>query len=120
MLLFRSIVVGLLGACCLLLAVRPRCEIAVRSLPAGPARVSSWEGPRPTIIDVAPLIAPGELAKLLRLAPGEHVIAIDDARVAGDLEAGALLAKVELAPKHYVDLTVAGSLGERRVLVLLH
>ena len=120
MLLFRSIVVGLLGACCLLLAARPRCEIAVRSVPALPTHAPTWESLRPTIVDVAPLVAPGELAKLVRLSPGEHVIAIDDARVAGDLEAGALLAKVDLAPKHYVDLTVAGPLGERRVLVLLH
>jgi hypothetical protein len=120
MLLFRSIVVGLLGACCLLLAVRPRCEIAVRSLPAFPAHVSAWEGPRPTIIDVAPLMAQGEVAKLVRLAPGEHVIAVGDAHVAGDVEAGAVLATVDQRPGRYVDLTVAGPLGERRVLVLLH
>ena len=120
MLLFRSIVVGLLGACCLMLAARPRCEIAVRSAPGPRLLPSTWAGPPPTLIDVAPLVAPGELANLLRLSRGEHVIAVDDARVAGDLEAGALLAKVDLAPKHYVDLTVAGPLGERRVLVLLH
>lgn len=120
MLLFRSIVVGLLGACCLLLAARPRCEVAVRSLPAFAPNVSAWDGPRPTIIDVAPLMAQGEVARLVRLVPGEHVIAVGDVHVAGDVEAGAVLAGVDQRPGHYIDLTVAGPLGERRVLVLLH
>ena len=119
MLLFRSIVVGLLGACCLLLAVRPRCEIAVRSLPRS----------RPTVRPGRPAPddhrcraagrAEASSPKLVRLAPGEHVIAIDDARVAGDSRR-ARCSQVDQRPEHYVDLTVAGPLGERRVLVLLH
>jgi hypothetical protein len=117
MLVYRSVVVGLLAACCLLLAQRQRIEIRV---PATHVPPPAWESPRPTIVDVAPLIAPGELGKLVRLAPGERVVAVDDTPTTDTLEAGALLAKADVGPRRYVDLTVTGPLGERRVLVLMH
>jgi len=116
MLLFRSVIVGLLGACCLLLAQRPRCEITLRTPPAPRAQVP--QGPQ--IIDVAPLVAPEEIGRLVRLAPSEHIVEIGSTRVASDVEAGALLARMDPRPDHYIDLTVAGVAGERRVLVLLH
>jgi len=118
MLLFRSIVVGMLAGCLLLLAQRPRP--AVLLVPSGPQVNSLREGPRPTIIDVAPLVAPEELVRLVRLAPGEHIVDVNGAHVSGDLEAGALISRIDPRPERYVDLTVVGALGERRVLVLMH
>lgn len=100
MLVFRSLVIGLLGACCLLLAQRQRVELRTPFV-IRPG-ISTWDGTLPpTIVDVSPLVAQDQLDALVRLRPGEHVIAMD-------------------APQHYVDVTVAGPFGERRVLVLMH
>ena len=100
MLVFRSLVIGLLGACCLLLAQRQRAE--VRAPLVMPRVASTWDGTLPpTIVDVSPLVAPDQLAALVRLQPGEHVASVD-------------------APQRYVDVTVAGPFGERRVLLLTH
>jgi hypothetical protein len=118
MLVYRSVVVGLLAACCLLVARRQRIEVRM-AVPAQP-HVSTWGAAPPQIIDVAPLIAPGELAKLLRLAPAERVVAVDDTPTGDNFEAGALLARLDVGSQRYVDLTVTGPLGERRVLVLMH
>jgi hypothetical protein len=100
MLWFRSLVVGLLGACCLLLAQRPRIEIrAPLVLKPG---ISAWDGTLPpTVVDVSPLVADDQVAGLVRLQPGEHVVATD-------------------GPQRNVDVTVAGPFGQRRVLVLMH
>lgn len=73
-----------------------------------------------SVIDVAPGVAPAQIAALIPLAPGEHVAAINDRVPASDLEAGAAIAS---PPGHgsFLDLTVASPAGdERRVLVLLH
>ena len=100
MLWYRSIVVGLLGACCLLLAQRPRCEVRA-PLVIQPG-ISTWDGTRPpTIVDVSPLVAQDQLVSLVRVQPGEHIQSIE-------------------APARYVDVTVAGPFGERRVLLLTH
>ena len=117
MLLFRSLALGLLGACVMLLAHRPECEI--RFAPSSVvARASA--PPSAAIVDVAPGIAAAQLGPLVRLAPGERVIAVGEHAVSGDLEAGAVLAALDARSGSYVDLTVAGAVGPRRVLVLLH
>jgi hypothetical protein len=115
MLVFRSIALGLLGACFLLLATRPtevRIERVPVQQPAPP--------PSATIIDVAHGVTTSQLAQLVRLQPNEHVVAVDDRPVTGDLDAGAMIAANESTARQFVDLTVSGSSGERRVLVLLH
>ena len=100
MLVFRSLVVGLLGACCLLLAQRQRIEVRA-PLVIKPG-ISTWDGTLPpTIVDVSPLVPDDQLAALVRLQPGEHVVGMD-------------------APHRYVDVTIAGPSGERRVLLLTH
>lgn len=100
MLVFRSLVIGLLGACCLLLAQRQRVE--VRAPVVIKPGLSTWDGTLPpTIVDVSPLVAQDQLAALVRLQPGERVVGMD-------------------APQRYVDVTVAGPFGERRVLLLTH
>ena len=71
------------------------------------------------VIDVAPGVAPAQIAALIQLAPGEHVSAVNDRVPASDLEVGALIAS-QPRPGQFLDLTVASPAGERRVLVLLH
>ena len=118
MLVYRSIALGLLGACLILLADRPPVEVRIERdvgrvvlPPAMPAA---------SIIDVAPGATARELASLIRMSPGEHVAAVDDVPVAGDLDAGEALARLALGAHRYVDLTIARGYGTRRVLVLLH
>ena len=118
MLLFRSLALGILGACLMLLAQRPECEVRLAQLPPV---VRTVQAPPPaSIVDIASGVAPTQLGSLVHLSPGEHVIAVGERPVAGDLEAGALLAQLDARSGNYVDLTVAGSTGPRRLLVLLH
>ncbi len=105
MLVFRSLVLGLLGACAILLAQAANRPIVVQA--ATPAN-------RATIIDVAPGVS--DVTPLLSLAPGEHVLAVGERAVLTDLEAGAAIRDLHALPGAYVDLTTT----ERRVLVLLH
>jgi len=127
MFVYRSVALGLLGACCLLLATRP--PIAVVSQTPGQIFVASSReatatprpsGPEATIVDVAPGITASQLAGVLRLLPDERVVSIDDMPVSGTLDAGVSLANVELRPGRYLDLGVKNKHGERRVLVLMH
>lgn len=129
MIVFRSLAIGLLGACFWLLATRP-VEIVVRDqprslFPPGDVRRLSGIGlaaplEAPTIIDVAPGVTAAQLPSLVQLQNGEHVTTVDDTPVAGDLDAGRVLAQLDLHARSFVDLGVAGPHGERRVLVLLH
>ena len=117
MLVFRSLALGLLGACFLLLATRPTDVRIERQLVPIQQPVPP---PSATIIDVAHGVTASQLAQLVRLLPSEHVVAVDDRPVTGDLDAGAMIAANESTARQFVDLTVSGSSGERRVLVLLH
>ncbi len=125
MLVFRSIALGLLGACVLLLAQRSPERVWIEHerepVAARPAVAM------PTIIDVAsglpgmpgmPLMNAHQIAQLVRLGPGERVTSVDDQPVAGNLDAGTAIG--EPAARHFLDLAVAGPRGERRVLVLFH
>jgi hypothetical protein len=117
MLLFRSLVLGLLGACILLLAMRPPTRLRIEHDRTVIYRPSP---PVATLVDVANGVPLAQLASLVRLGGGERVIAVDDRAVTGDLAAGAALATLEARPR-FVDLTVAGGhAGERRVVLLLH
>jgi hypothetical protein len=104
MLVFRSLVLGLLGACAILFAQAANRPVVVQAASAN----------RATIIDVAPGVT--DVIPLLGLAPGERVLSVGDRTVLTDLEAGAAIRDTRQAPGHYVDLTTT----ERRVLVLLH
>jgi hypothetical protein len=118
MLVFRSLTLGLLAACFLLLAIRPVYEVRV-TRDARPQR----EAPAPpaaTIIDVAAGVSASQLPAMLALAPDERVVAVDDQSVGSDLDAGTLLASRELDSQRYIDLEVEGARGARRLLVLLH
>jgi hypothetical protein len=116
MLVFRSIALGLLGACCLLFASHPLVALyVVHERPASAASSSTA-----TIIDVAAGFDPANVPALVHLSPDEHVVAVNDVPVHGDLDAGAALAAGPLLGGHYADLDVQGPGGARRVLVLLH
>ncbi len=104
MMLYRSLVVGLLGACLYLLASRAPATRIVHAAaaqarpPSVPVLVPK---PGPTLIDVSSQMSPAQLVSLVRLAPNEHIAAYDDHRA-------------------YVDITVDGPRSERRVLLLVH
>lgn len=121
---FRSLVVGLLGACCLLLAMRPPVTVVApgpgHTLATTPAALQPCASTGPTIVDVAPGVTAAQLPALLHLLPDEHVISVNDAPVASTLDAGVALGKVALAGGRYLDLEIANTWGNRRVLVLLH
>ncbi len=119
MFLFRSLAIGLLSACVLLLASRPAYEVRIASEP--PPVLAAAPPTTATIVDVAPNVPASQLPALIGLAPGEHVVAIGDRAVASDLDAGATLVTSGLRGGSYVDLTIGGgAAGSRRVLVLLH
>jgi len=121
MLVFRCLVVGLLGAACLLFATRPPAR---QVSPTEVVVVPPWSvhheappmGPPVTVIDLAPGVSGELLVNLIVLAANEHVTAIDgqpvrDARVA--------LATLAMQPHQYVDVSIASDAGaSRRVLVL--
>jgi len=117
MLLYRSFVVGLLGACCLLLAARPRPEIRLLAAPA-PAVVNET----PSIVDVSAQIDPVALAELLHVPPGAQVLAsgpswsFADTSVARSEDLAPILAQRMPQPGNFIELTVNG----HRVLVLAH
>ena len=116
MLLFRSLALGLLGACFWMLATRPTVIIAAPE----PSRADVVHEEAPTILDVSPAVTRDQLPALVHLRNGEHVVAIDDAPVASDLDAGRLLASIDRASQKFVELGVAGPRGSRRILMLLH
>jgi hypothetical protein len=98
-------------------------EVKVRDKPAQPAPTYADV----TVVDVARGVDAGTLASLVRLRADERVVAVDDQQVENDFAAGALIARRlpngaarDLASGKYLDLTVTGATGARRVLVLMH
>ncbi|MEZ4403740.1 MAG: hypothetical protein R3B06_27195 [Kofleriaceae bacterium] len=103
---YRSVVLGLLGALALLAATRGQPP------PTPPAAA------RDAIVDVSRQAAGDRVLALLGLGPGERVTAIGDAPATLEDVPAAWRA---LASGSYLDLTVAGPGGAaRRVLVLAH
>ena len=120
---FRSFAVGLLGACCLLLATRPQTSLVLGNAP--PILVlpqpAHCEAPPSsavpvTVIDVAPGVTGTLLAQLIVLAANERITAIDDVHVA---EGRTALAALGPLHRQYVDVAITSDVGaSRRVLVL--
>jgi hypothetical protein len=100
MTLYRSLVLGLLGACLVLLAHHGNVEThTIREVRRAPVVQATL--PAPTLIDVSSQMSPDQLVSLIRLAPGEHISSLDDHHA-------------------YLDVTVQSARSERRVLVLVH
>ena len=122
MLVFRSFAIGLLAACFALLVMRPEVRVTHVVPTQVPTIALSQHrtDPAPTIVDVAPGISAAQLALAIRLAPGEQITSVDDVAVSGNVGAGLMLASRTLRSGEYIDFSVAGPRGERRVLALLH
>jgi hypothetical protein len=114
MMVYRTLVVGLLGAIALLVAERPTFERAE----ATPVVLATAPASEAAVVDVSRAIAGADPIPLLGLHPGERVVEIDG--VAADA--------IELAgrwaqafPGEYVDVGVSLAGGSsRRILVLVH
>jgi hypothetical protein len=121
MLVFRSLVLGLLGATVVLLVQRPvyvvTQPIGGESPPTAAARTTA--PPAVAIVDVAPGVGAQYWPALFHLGDDERIVAVDDRPVANQLEAGMWMTRPR-APGSFIDLAVAGPSGTRRVLVLLH
>jgi hypothetical protein len=120
--LFRSLTVGLLGACLytiLKLSAATPAQPVIAVAAAAPA-VLAPAPPAVTVVDVAYGVSPAQIVDLLRLGSGERVVAVDDLEVGSDLEAGAVIAGRGLGTREFVDLTIARGDTTRRLLVLQH
>ena len=139
--LIRLLTLGLLGACLgiLLILVNHRSEAHWCAAPRAPAPAVAVTNPI-TIIDLAPAATGAwsirDLADMIRLAPGEEIVAVDDHAVAlaygcgvaqhycdGAVLANGRLVKglpVAATADRFADFTVASASASRRVLVLIH
>lgn len=127
MLLFRSITVGLLGACLYMLAnVSERVDQSVMAPIVVQHVVEAPPAPPPpaiSIVDVGRGVPVATILSLLDIAPGERIASVDDHRVDNDPFAGMLLAEAVREGPRFVDLTIAARndvTRTRRLLVLLH
>jgi hypothetical protein len=119
--LFRSVTVGLLGACLYFVVQLAGAKPAVppESPPAREAVVRVAPRNQVDVIDVASGVSPITIPSLVRLWPGERVASVDDRAVVSDLEAGGMISEAA-GSKRFIDLTVESRSASRRVLVLLH
>jgi len=112
MMVYRSLVVGLLGALVLLVAA-PRHTTPV--LVATPVEIAPASDA--AVVDVSRRAAGDDPMPLLGLHPGERIAAVDG--VAADT-----LTFVgrwsQTFPGEYVDVEVTGGTSARRILVLVH
>jgi hypothetical protein len=117
MMMYRSLVVGLLGAIALLVATGPG---SAPDVVAPPAAAASFEAPRndASVVDVSYGRAGLDLMPLLGLAPGERIASLDGAPA----DSAALTIQWYAArPGGYLDVGVLDAGGdERRILVLVH
>lgn len=124
MLVFRSLTIGLLGACVFLLVGLDEARTPeVVYLPAATAAPA----PAPattrdiTVIDVAPGVSASTIASLVRLHEGEQIVAVGDRHVDNALAAGIAAGDVIRRDGKLLDLTISGTgAGVRRVLVIIH
>ncbi len=123
MFLYRSLTVGLLGACCFMLTRRPAVIPVQLELPT-PASIAVAQQAPLQVIDVAANAAPDQVAQLVKLAPGERIAMVDDLEVDNPvtavLDVMMSAARKEPGWRNFVDLTVRGGADERRILLLMH
>ena len=117
MMVYRSLVVGLLGAIVLLVAApRPTQRPAARETPVQVIATSEADA---TLVDVSRRIAGDDPMPLLGLHPGERVAAVDGTAANGvDL----VDRWARTFPGEYLDIEVTGggTASTRRILVLVH
>jgi hypothetical protein len=117
MMVYRSLVVGLLGAIVLLVAApHPNPRSAARETPVEVVAPSETDA---TLVDVSRRIAGTDPMPLLGLHPGERVAAVDGLAANGvDL----VDRWARTFPGEFLDIEVAGggASSVRRILVLVH
>lgn len=114
MMVYRSIVVGLLGALVLLVAAPPRATPVLVATPVAVAPSSEA-----AVVDVSRRAAGDDPMPLLGLRPGERVAAVDGVAADSVVLAGRW---AQAFPGEYLDIEVAGggTAAARRILVLVH
>lgn len=122
MLVFRSLTIGLLGACVFLLVGLDEARTPeVVYLPAATAAPAPATTRDITVIDVAPGVSASTIASLVRLHEGEQIVAVGDRHVDNALAAGIAAGDVIRRDGKLLDLTISGTgAGIRRVLVIIH
>jgi hypothetical protein len=88
--------------------------------PSEVARVQRAPAEQLRVVDVARGIDSTTMASLVPLHDDERVIAIDDHPVVNDLAAGVQIAERARDGRRFIDVTIDGMTGKRRVLVLVH
>jgi hypothetical protein len=121
MMVFRSLTIGLLGACLYLLGnLQVLTDYAEVERPSPPV-IKTEQLNHVTVIDVAPQLSPATIASLVRLDRDERIVAVGDRHVGSSLEAGMEVADVLRRGSNLLDLTVSGDgAGVRRVIVVRH
>lgn len=114
--LFRSLTVGLVGACLLLILALPRSERIVER-PVLIDRTLQIGGTQ--VVDIAPNLTTAQLVEALRLAPDERLHIVDHQVVRDDIEAGARLAAWKPEPGKYLELVVSSPMRVRRIVALV-
>ena len=115
---FRLLTIGLCTACVILLATfRPVRVQVVR--PAASAAAAREHAPQVSVVDVAAGVGSSSIPRLVRLARGEWIKAVNDQAPVDDAEAELMIGSLARRGG-YLDLTVAGAGAERRVLMLIH
>lgn len=120
MLLLRFVTTALCTACVVLLVTFKPVQVVtpVAMPPPGPCLLERAQ--RLTVIDVAAGVTAAQLGEVLHLRAGERIVAVNDHRLAAEAVPASVIAALPAAPGGFIDLTVAGTTAERRVLVLLH
>jgi len=116
--MYRSIVVGLLGAMLYVLVARQ--TIVVMAEPPAPVPVE----PEPEhaalrVVDVASSLTADTLYDLVGLGRGELITEIDDLVMVNGAEARSTL-ELRSRERGYLDVTVDDGVRERRVILLVH
>lgn len=118
--MYRSIVVGLLGAVLYFLVGRQTIVVTSEPPPqAAPARTAPEPRAGLQVVDVASALPADTLYELVGLGRGETIRAIDDIVMADDAEARALL-ELRASDRGFLNVTVDHGGRERRVVLLVH
>lgn len=121
MLVFRSLTIGLLGACLYLLGnLQVLTDYADIDPPPRVIEAAPVVGNNITVVDVAPHVRASQIAGLVRLHEREQIVAVNDEQVGNSLAAATQVVEVLRRGTKLLDLTVTGDAGVRRVLVIVH
>jgi hypothetical protein len=102
---------------------RPDRIVIVNRDPPATVATGPTVGQAVNVVDVAALaVSPAMVSQLVRIGDEERITTVDDRAVESNLEAATLLSErvSRITSREYIDLSVRGPAGHRRVLVLFH